>query len=301
MTLASTEELNRRFGIAGVAAISEENGGLRRVRVRSGAVSGEVYLHGAHVTSWIPNSTEVLFMSGQSRYQPGKAIRGGVPICFPWFGANVNNPEAPAHGFARIREWTLQSIENGAVDVTVRLALDSDDETRELWPGDFRAVYCVTFGKELRLELQVENTGSSSFSFEEALHTYYAVSNVTAIKLAGLNSIEYLDKTDSNKKKTQSGDLVVDSETDRVFLDTSGPVAIEDTLLRRRILVEKQHSRSTVIWNPWKQKAHAMSDFGDDEWQRMICVEAANVGSSAISLEPGEQHLISTATRVENP
>ncbi len=297
--MMTISELDRRFGIKAVATVVEGNGGLTKVVVSTPVAEGEMYLHGAHVTAWKPRGAEeVLFLSGQSKWQDGKAIRGGVPICFPWFGDHPENPKAPAHGFARTRAWELESIERVGDGVAVSMSLTSDERTKEWWPADFRLVHRAVFGMQLSLELSFTNTGSRPVRFAEALHTYYRVGEVEQIRVAGLDGVEYLDKTDGNRRKRQDGEIVINSETDRIYLDTDGAIDVRDAVLRRRIRVEKLNSKTTVIWNPWIEKARSMSDLGDEEWKQMVCVECCNAADYQVTVEPGGQHVMKAITSV---
>src|SRR5579862_971147 len=281
----------RRFEIPGIAAVVEGNGGLQKVRITSPGAAGEIYLHGAHVTSWKPaGSEEVLFLSSQSRWELGRAIRGGMPICFPWFGDKADDPKAPAHGFVRTKEWQLESIAQAEDGVTVSMFTQSDGDTKRWWPADFRLVYRVTFGPELKLELVIMNTRKTPLHFEEALHAYFRVGNVLNARVAGLDTVHYIDKTDSNRRKIQQGEIAIVSETDRVYLNTVDAVNLEDPVLRRRTRVTKENSRTTVVWNPWIQKARSLSDFADDEWTQMVCIETSNVSDFGVDLAPGMQH-----------
>ena len=292
-------ESNRRFEIPGTAEIVEGNGGLPKVRITSPEVVGEMYLHGAHVTSWKPaGEEEVLFLSSQSRWEHGHAIRGGVPVCFPWFGDYAEHPKAPAHGFVRTKAWHLESIAEAGGAVTVSMFTESNEDTKTWWPADFRLVHRATFGRELSLELVVTNTGRTSLRFEEALHAYHRVGNVEKVRVRGLDTIHYLDKTDSNRKKMQQGEIVIVSETDRVYLDTRDAIELEDPLLHRRTRITKENSGTTVVWNPWVQKAHSLSDFADDEWMQMICIETTNVSDFAVNLSPGQQHTMKALVSV---
>ena len=294
-------ELDRRFAISGAAQVVEGNGGLPKVSINSPEATGEIYLHGAHVTSWKPaGEEEVFFLSSQSRWEDGRAIRGGVPICFPWFGENAEHPKAPAHGFARATAWQLESIIQVEGAVTVSMFTESDENTKRLWPAEFRLVHRATFGSELSLELVATNTGRAPLRFEEALHAYYRVGNIEKTRVGGLDMVHYLDKTDSNRKKLQHGEIAIVSETDRVYLNTSDAIELDDPVLHRRTRVTKENSRSTVVWNPWVQKSHSLSDLGDDEWMRMICIEASNVADCAVDLAPGQQHQMKLFVRVAN-
>jgi glucose-6-phosphate 1-epimerase len=292
-------ESHRRFEIPGIAQVVEGNGGLPKVRITSPEAVGEMYLHGAHVTSWKQaGGEEVLFLSSLSRWEHGRAIRGGVPICFPWFGGKVDDPTAPAHGFVRTKAWQLDSITQVGRAVTVSMFTESDESTKKWWPVEFHLVHRVTFGRELSLELAVSNTGRTSLRFEEALHAYYRVGNVEKARVRGLEGVHYLDKTDRNQEKTQQGEIVIVSETDRVYVNTSGAIELEDPVLRRRTSVTKENSRTTVVWNPWVQKARALSDLGDDEWPQMICLETSNVSDFGVVLAPGQQHTMKAIVRV---
>jgi glucose-6-phosphate 1-epimerase len=281
----------RRLAIPGVAEVIEGHEGLPKVRITTADAAAEMYLHGAHVTSWKPaGAGEALFLSAQSRWQHGRAIRGGVPICFPWFGGKADDPAAPAHGLVRTKAWRLESISQVGRAVSVSMYTESDADTEKWWPGRFRLVHRVTFGRELSLELTVSNSGGTAFRFEEALHTYHRVADVAEVRLHGLDGAWYVDKTDSNRMKTQRGEVVIASETDRVYLDTMAAVELDDPGMHRRTRVTKQNSRTTVVWNPWIGKARALGDMGDEEWPRMVCIETSNVGQYAVALPPGREH-----------
>ena len=298
-TSPSIEELNQRFAIAGAAQITAGNGGLPRVSVSTPAATAEIYLHGAQLTSWHPSgSEEVIFLSKQSQFEPGRAIRGGIPVCFPWFRNKVDNPKAPSHGFVRTKAWQLDSIALNGDGVTISLSTASDEGTRAWWPHDFRLVHRVSVGAVLVQELVVSNTGSAPLSFEEALHTYYRVGGAEAVRVSGLDGVTYLDNTDGNREKRQEGDVVFTGPTDRAYVNTTHPVGILDPVLRRRIRLDKENSRTTVVWNPWIEGAQALPDLGDDEWRAMACVEASNIRAFAVELAPGEQHTMRTTIRV---
>jgi len=293
------EELNQRFDIAGVAQITAGNGGLPRICVSTPAATAEIYLHGAHLTSWRPAAaSEVIFLSEQSLWKEGHAIRGGIPICFPWFRSKADDPEAPVHGFVRTKAWQLDSVESQGDTATVGLSTGSDAATRAWWPHDFRLVHRLTIGAELTQELVVSNTGTAPLRFEEALHTYYRVAAVDSLRITGLDGVDYLDNTDGNREMRQEGDIVLTGQTDRAYVDTTHAIEISDPTMRRRIRLAKEGSRTTVVWNPWKEGAQSLTDLGDDEWRAMVCVEASNIRSFAVDLAPGQQHTMKTSIRV---
>lgn len=293
---STIELLDRRFGIADVAHVAPGKGGLPKVRITTPVADGEMYLHGAQVTSWKPaGAEEVIFLSKHAQWHEGIAIRGGIPICFPWFRAKADDPKAPAHGFVRTKAWSLESVASEGDSVTVVMSTVSDDDTRRWWPADFRLVHRATFGPELKLELTVTNAGAAAIRFEEALHTYHKVGHVKDIRVRGLDGVAYLDNADSNRQKTQHGELVLTKQTDNAYLNTQAAVELDDDELKRRIRLSKENSSTTVVWNPWRQGAKSLADLGNDEWQQMVCVEASNVLGFAVELAPGQLHTM-TAT-----
>jgi glucose-6-phosphate 1-epimerase len=294
--------LDSRFGIAGVAKVVEGNGGLPKVSITTRAAVAEMYLHGATVTSWKPSGAEdVLFLSSESRWAEGHAIRGGVPICFPWFRAKADDAKAPAHGFVRTKAWQLESIVKDGDAVTVSMFTVSDEGTKKWWPADFRLVHRARFGSELSQELELTNSGTSSLRFEEALHAYLRIGHIEKAQVVGLKTVHYPDNTDSNQDKIQNGEVMIDSETDRAYLNTRRAIELVDPSLGRRIRVAKENSLTTVVWNPWKQKAQGMSDLGDNEWTEMICLETSNVCDFAVVLAPGQQHRMKTIISIVAP
>jgi glucose-6-phosphate 1-epimerase len=298
--LTKIDALNRRFGIPGIATVVAGNGGLPKLRVTTPLASADVYLHGAQVTSWQPaGAEEAIFLSEHSHWQDGRAIRGGIPICFPWFRANAGDPNAPAHGFVRSREWQLDSVTaEGDGSVMVICSTGGDDSTRRWWPHEFRLVYRVTIGNILHLELTVTNLGPGLFVFEEALHTYFRVGGAESVRVRGLDGATYLDNTDGNREKLQSGDVAFAAATDRAYLNAHGALELIDPALRRILRTEKENSATTVVWNPWQQGAASLADLGNDEWRQMTCVEASNILGSAVSLAPGEQHTMGATLSV---
>jgi len=298
------DELRKRFAVPGVSFEAGE-GGLVRVAVSTEATEAHVYLHGAHVTRFQPRGqADLMFLSRKSLFTSGKAIRGGVPVIFPWFGAKSGDPSAPAHGLVRTVDWALHdvSVAGEGVDVAVRLtfAITSSPATLARWPHDFELLYTVSVGSALQLDLEVRNPAGTGqpFTFEEALHTYLAVGDVRNVRVNGLAGRVYLDKPDGFKRKTQPpGDFGIEGETDRVYLDSPDTVTVTDPIgpgpaQPRTLTVSKERSAATVVWNPWIAKAKAMSDFGDDEWPLMLCVETANVADHAIALAPGQAHVM---------
>jgi glucose-6-phosphate 1-epimerase len=290
------QELDSRFGIPSRAQVVADATGRPKIRITTPQCTGEMYLYGAQVTSWKPaNTPEVIFLSSKAVFTDGKAIRGGIPICFPWFRAKADDRQAPAHGLVRTKIWTLESIDQNAGAITVTMSTQNDPDTKRLWPHDFRALLRATFGAELKLEFTVTNTGAAPFRFEEALHTYHTVADIHKARVRGLDGVTYLDNTRSNRENKQSGDVAISGPTDSAYMNSQSAFDLLDPALNRRIHIAKQNSNTTVIWNPWIEAARAMADFGDDEWQQMLCAEAANIMANAVDLPPAKSHAL-TAT-----
>jgi glucose-6-phosphate 1-epimerase len=281
-----------RYTIPGIVSLRLGAGDLPYLAITTNRAEAHVYLHGAHVTHYQPRdaSHPVLWMSGKSYFEPGKPIRGGVPLVFPWFGPRATDKNLPAHGFARTQSWTLVGADHSEGIATVTLALSANDATRKLWPHEFDLRYTATVRDALELSLQVRNTSDVPFTFEEALHTYLNVGDVRRIELDGLSGRPFIDKMDHATRKTQSGPIRFEDETDRVYVETRDDVTVRDELLRRSVLVSKGGSLATVVWNPWTEKARRMVDYGDDEWPGMVCVETANCADHPVTLQPGETH-----------
>ncbi len=262
-------------------------GELTMLEVSTAWSTAEIYLHGAQVTSFCrKNESPLLFMSQCSRFAPEQPIRGGIPVVFPWFGMREGLGQ---HGFARLKEWELKEFSPSPDgSVSIRLRLPECPEALSFPP--VTADYTVTVDQALTLKLVVTNqSAEESFTFENCLHSYFIVGDITAISISGLKGATYLDKVANFAQKTETEEAIrIRSEVDRIYLNTTEPVEILDGGLNRKIRIEKQGSLSTVVWNPWIAKAHQMPDFGNDEYQRMLCVESGNVASNQISLPPGE-------------
>jgi glucose-6-phosphate 1-epimerase len=294
--------LDRQFGIPGIARVCDGNGGIPRVKITGSLCEGEMYLHGAQVTSWKPASEEeMLFLSTKSHWEEGQAIRGGIPICFPWFRAKADDHQAAAHGFVRTKAWQLESTVENESGVVVSMFTGSDAQTQRWWPGEFRLTHRVTFGSELTLELLCTNTGTTPLRFQEALHTYNRVTDVKNVRLQGLDTVRFLDNTNSNREETQRGGVAIMSATDNAYLNTQGAVDLLDPDMRRRIRLRKEGSLTTVVWNPWIEGANGLRDLGDGEWKRFLCVEASNILGFAVDLAPGQEHRMSAVLSVEKP
>ena len=282
--------LTTQFDIPGVLKLEPGPGNLTRLAITGPHANATVYQHGAHVALFQPHGEHpVLFMSQQSRYEAGKPIRGGVPVIFPWFGPHPTDPTAPAHGTARLSDWNLVSTAQRP-DGVVELVFTFSPFLQ----------YRVAIGRQLELTLEVHNTGSIPLKFEEALHTYFAVSEIRQCTVTGLENAKYDSQVERVTGQSQgTSPIRFTAETDRLYLNTRAACVIHDPGWQRRIVVEKSGSNSTVVWNPWIAKSKAMPDFGDDEWPGMLCIETVNARVNAVTLPPGQTHTMRTLIRVE--
>jgi len=298
MSTAPSSDLNEKFGLDGMLHF-DEHGALTRANVTLPSCAATIYLQGAHLTHWQPAGQKpVLFVSGQSPFTPGKAIRGGVPICFPWFGARSDGGPGPSHGFARTQVWDLAFAAllpdpQGGDRLQLTFTLGPSEASRAVGYDHFRAVSEVSLGHTLALRLTVANSGEQPLRFEEALHAYFAVADVRHAAITGLEGAVYLDKRDEGRQKTApEGPLQLTAFSDRVFPHSTADTAIRDEGNQRVIHIAKQNSATTVVWNPWAEGAAPLADLGDEEWPHFLCVETANTASDAIELAAGETHTV---------
>ena len=288
--------LNSHYGIPGRLIFKEGDGGLVFAEVTNEFSTGRIYLQGGHVTHFQPKDQEpVLWVSDASLYETGKAIRGGIPICWPWFADHPNDGDKPAHGFVRTSLWeVLGSGETDDHETFIRLGLSDNENTLATWPHSFSLELNVLFGTCLSVSLLISNNGDRPFSFTGALHSYFNVGDSRRIQILGLEGKDYLDKVDGFSRKKQEGPVVMEEETDRIYLDTSGECVIEDPVMHRAVHINKKGSNTTVVWNPGAEKSGTMNNMGKNAYRNMVCVETANAANDTITLAPGETHLIAT-------
>lgn len=289
--------LNRTFAIPGHLRFRKTPGGLAVAEIANTQARATVFLQGAQLTDWTPRGhSPVVWLSPAAAFAEGKAIRGGVPVCWPWFGAHASEPGFPAHGYARTSPWEVSATaatEDGATRISLRLPPNP-----ALWPHDTAVEIRLTVGKTLEIELLTRNRGTETVVLGQALHTYFRVADVRRIAISGLEGRPYLDKLDGQRKR-QEGPVSISGEVDRVYLDAGGDCLIDDPLAGRRIRVGKQGSASTIVWNPWIEKGEQLGDLGRDGHLGMVCVETANAADDTVSLAPGAEHRLLAVYGVE--
>jgi glucose-6-phosphate 1-epimerase len=288
MSTQTFPESLRKFEIPGRVALAKGNGSLPKINVVARHSTAEIYLHGAHVTAFQKNGEPpLLFLSRQSRFAAGEAIRGGVPICFPWFGPREGDV---AHGFARVTEWKLietATTADGTVTLTFRLPMPPE---RTAWER-LRAEFIVTVSDQLTMELVATNdSADKAVEIENCLHSYFHVGGINQVYIAGLQGAPFDDfaaGAAGARKLENDSVLRIARETNRVYPDSTETVEIRDENLKRTIRVEKFNSHSTVVWNPWTTQK-LPDDFDPAEHKIMVCVESGNVKQNKISFPPGK-------------
>ncbi|MBI3222926.1 MAG: D-hexose-6-phosphate mutarotase [Nitrosomonadales bacterium] len=301
--MSTAQQLNTQFGIKGHLSFREDGSGLIVAEIDNAQASASLCLQGAHLMTWQPRSQKVpvVWLSRDAKLAPGKSIRGGAPVCWPWFGAHASEASFPGHGFARTVPWRViesGTDPDGATRLTLRLV--ESEKTRAQWPHDCNLDLTVIVGETLRMEMTTENTGAADFVIGEALHTYFQVGDIGAVRVSGLQDCDYWDKVGGSTLRKQSGAISFSAETDRVYINTAATCVIEDDRLRRRIHVAKSGSLSTVVWTPWTDKANKMGDMGQpDGWREMVCVESVNAIDNVVKVLPGSRHTLIVEYRAE--
>jgi glucose-6-phosphate 1-epimerase len=283
------DTLNRQFALPGALHFVNGSGDLAVAEIQTPLTSARVALQGAHLLAWQPTGAQpVIWLSQAAIFAPGQPVRGGVPVCWPWFGARDG---LPMHGFARTRLWQVRAASTDvAGQVVLRLGLQDDTDTRALWNHAFDLELVLTIRATLGVSLISRNTGDQSFTLTDALHTYFCVADIAQTAVLGLDGCEYLDKVQNFARAQQSGPVEFSGETDRIYIDTMADCVIEDRVAQRAIRVSKSGSCSTVVWNPWRDKVFA--DMAAGEFQQMLCVETCNAGPDQITLAPGQSHVL---------
>jgi len=287
----NNEQLNTEHGIAGQVEFTVGSGGLTMIQVNTSKAKALISIHAGQVLSYQPSGEEdVLFLSSKAYYQDGKAIKGGAPICWPWFGPDPEGKGRPGHGFVRNRPWNVIGTETTrSGDIKVTLGLTDTPETREIWPHAFELTQEILVGDSLNLTLITRNTGAELFSITQAFHTYFKVGDIAQTGVMGLQDCAYIDKVDNSAEKKQEGVVTIASEVDRIYHDVSNTMIIDDKALDRCIQILSQGNKTAVVWNPWEKISKEMADLEDTDYRRFICVETTNAASDVIAIAPGQE------------
>ena len=297
------DQLNNEFAIQGQVEFVAGKGGFPLARIDNGKALALISVYAGQVLSFRPadQADDLFFLSEKAYYEESKAIKGGIPVCWPWFGADPEGLGRAAHGFVRNRHWTVRAFETLADgDSRLTLGLVDNAALREIWPRAFDLSLEVTVGNGLKVELVTRNTGEETFSITQALHSYFSVGAIGQVQVLGLENTDYLDKAADGSRKTQIGAVLFNQEVDRIYLDVPPELVIVDEALGRRTRIMSTGSKTAVVWNPWADISASMSDLKDDDYQRFVCVETANAGTDTIEVNPGEEYRMGADYRVEH-
>jgi glucose-6-phosphate 1-epimerase len=300
--IMNVHQLNEQFAIQEQVRFVIGKGGFPNIEVHNHAASALLSVYAGQVLSFKPYraADDLLFLSERAFYQQGKAIKGGIPICWPWFGPDPESRGRPAHGFVRTRPWTVLAVEATTPSETrLVLGLQDSAETRELWPHAFGLSLEVKIGSSLGLALITANHTQEALSISQALHSYFKVGDIERVRVVGLEGNEYFDKVDNGRRKMQSGLLSIGAEVDRIYTGVEGVLLIEDVSLQRRIRITATGSRSTVVWNPWYRISAEMVDLADHDYRHLLCVETANVADDMTVIPPAGEHRLGVEYRLE--
>jgi glucose-6-phosphate 1-epimerase len=277
--------------------------GFTYIEINNAKAHATISTYSGQVLSYRPKSQkdDLLFVSDKAYYESGKAIKGGIPVCWPWFGADPDDQGRPAHGFVRNRQWEVsgsESLADGSTKVVLGLA--DSEETREIWPHPFKLNIEITVGDSLGVALVTHNNGDENVTISQALHTYFYVGDIGKVRVLGLDGVEYLDKVDDFAEKTQSGPITINAEVDRIYKGVSGELVIEDESLGRKIRIASSGCSTAVVWNPWSEIAASMADLNDDDYRKMICVETANAGPETVEVAAGSSYRLEAVYTIES-
>ena len=295
--------LDSDFTIEPQLNITQDENGLEYIEINNDLATAKIALQGGHIISWQPKVQEhpVLWVSSNARYQKGRSIRGGVPICWPWFGAHPTDGTLCPHGFARVIPWQLTMAEptrNGATRIVLQMTETAEARRQLSYP--YLLSMTITVGDTLRIELATTNKSTHPFLVGEAFHTYFNISDIANVTLKGLQDTLFADKVFGYERRLQRGDITFNGEFDRVYLNTTSDSVIEDTGLNRQIRIGTSRSQSTIVWTPWADKAEQMADMGTkDEWRTTVCVETGNALDNAVVISPNKTHTMAVEYSVE--
>ncbi|MEM8505117.1 MAG: D-hexose-6-phosphate mutarotase [Cyanobacteria bacterium P01_D01_bin.1] len=296
------DQLNQEFGISEQLSITEGKGGFPVITIENEYAKAKISIYAAQVLSFQPvgAAADLMFVSENAYYTPGKATKGGIPICWPWFGPDPEGKGRASHGFVRNRMWSLLSTEAMATGETkVRLGVSADEETRKVWPHSFELVMEILVGQTLTVALITDNTGESAFSITQAFHSYFTVGDIHQVKVLGLEDTSYLDKVDGGAKKMQSGAVTFSAETDRIYTDVKPELVVEDGALGRRIRISSTGSRTAIVWNPWEEISIKMADLVEGDYLKFVCVESANAADDVVEVAPNSVYRLQVVYAIE--
>jgi len=293
--------LNEAWGIEGCLTFVLGKGDMPVIEISNDFAQASIALQGGHILSFQPKGeNELIWMSEDATFAVGKSLRGGVPICWPWFGPHASDSSLPGHGPARTVNWQpIASSTSADGNTSICLEMQQNDPIQAVCGHPLQVQLHITVGKTLKIDLETKNLGDTDFTLGQALHTYFNVSDVCNVHVEGLEGCEYLDKVDGFSRKQQEGPVTISQETDRVYVNTGNQMRIVDAGMNRTIVIRNQGSASAIVWNPWLETAEKMGDLGQDGYLHMLCVETANAVDDVVELAAGASYVMATEYSIE--
>jgi glucose-6-phosphate 1-epimerase len=294
------DQLNIDYGITDQIKFIEGEGGFPFINISNQSATALVSLHGGQILSYKPidEEADLLFLSSKSSYNDGKAIRGGVPVCWPWFGPDPKGLQRPNHGFVRNHLWTVLKTSTTDTETKVSLQFLESYKKEKTWRQPFTLVLEITIGTSLSLKLITRNTGENSFSITQAFHSYFHVGDVDQVQVLGLEGCDYFDKLEQGTEKFQEGTLIPSEEIDRIYTDVKNDLIINDPVFKRRIQISSPNNETVVVWNPWLKTSKKIADLKNKAYKRFICVETGNIAFDLIQVPPETEHRLHTTIKI---
>ena len=295
------EQLNIKYGINGQLKFVKGDGGFPFILINNRSATALISLYAGQVLSFLPTGEgeDLLFLSQKSYYDAGKAIRGGIPICWPWFGPDPKDLNRPSHGFVRNGLWAVTGTQAASeFETKVKLMFLGTEQSDSFWQKPFSLDLEISVGNTLTLELTTRNTGNQVFSITQAFHAYLHIGNINQMQILGLDGIEYTDNLDSHTQKLQMGAVTVTGEIERIYADVNNELIIDDSAFNRQIRITSSSNKTAVVWNPWTTKSEKLPDLENDGYQRFICVETGNVVADVVEIQPGNEYNLITNFRI---
>ncbi|MCF6245243.1 MAG: D-hexose-6-phosphate mutarotase [Sulfurovum sp.] len=280
------------FEIKNTLSIQKDIRAGEKIVIHNDFAQAEIYLLGANLTHFQPKDEEKVIFDGKESYIiPSKSAHFGIPICWPWFGPHPTDKDKAQHGFARNKLWNIIETKTLSTGETlIALQLTEDKDTLSVFPHSFELTLTFTIGKTLTMSLTTHNTSNKQMSITQALHSYFYISHTDDIYIEGLENISYLDQLDKHTKKNSSGSIDTKEALDRIYINTDEICTINDPLLKRKIIIEKEHSHTTVVWNPGEN--NSLHDIGNKKYHQFVCIETANVREDTVILHPKASYSI---------
>lgn len=296
-------KLNNNFGITDQLRFVKGEGGFAMLEVDNDYATALISTYSGQIMAYQPKTEKkpLLFLSDLAIYESGKVIRGGLPICWPWFAEDIKGKDLPAHGFVRDQQWQIvktQKLDDGSTKVI--LEISHNQYSLKLWPYKFKLQIAIIVGSSLIVELTTVNLDDKPFTISQALHSYLAIGDVNKIEVTGLDGLSYIDKTADFTERNQRGDVVVDGMIDRIYQDVEDDVLLNDPVFDRKIRVSSQGSNTFVVWNPGEKAAATMIDLADDGYKEFVCIEAANTADDKVTIVAGESHCLKVNYSIEH-